>query len=143
MDCPADSTALTSVTHAQFEIQQCQQCGGEWLAHDQLATLEAADDPDPNDRAGMLEYLPNPTDLPCPVCGTHMYEFDYRGNPIELDACEKGHGYWLRAGDESKIRQALLAHAAGLHRASLAEASYGHFLDGLRKKYGGSHRPLL
>ncbi|MBN9492948.1 zf-TFIIB domain-containing protein [bacterium] len=143
MDCPSDHTAMTVVTHENIDVEQCQQCGGEWLAHDELGELEAADESDPNVRAGMVEYLPNPSELACPVCSVAMYEFDYRGNPLELHACQQGHGYWLNAGDEIKIRQVLIRHAADLQRASQVEATFGHFLDNLRKKYGGSHRPLL
>jgi Zn-finger nucleic acid-binding protein len=137
MNCPLGHGALQPETHGAIEVQACSNCGGEWLAHETFAGLEASAVADSTVLAGMVEYQPNQSDLPCPVCEKPMYEFDYRGNPLELNACELGHGYWLDGGEESRVRELMRQRARDLHRSAAAEGSFGSFLNGIRGQLGG------
>ena len=44
------------------------------------------------------------------------------------------HGYWLDAGEEGRVRDIIEERVKGLARARDAEAGWGRFLGGLRKK---------
>lgn len=69
-----------------------------------------------------------------PACGGEMYEFDYGGNALEIDACAQGHGYWLDGGEESRVRELIRQRARDLHRAATAESAFSGFLDQLRRQ---------
>jgi len=115
----------------------CAACGGEWLAHESLHALEAAVVRDAVVLSGMIEYQPHSSVLACPVFEKAMYGFDYRGNSLEIDACGEGHGYWLDGGEEERLQALVRQRARDLHRASLAEATFGGFLDKMRSQFGG------
>ncbi len=140
MFCPLGHGDLHLETHTGLDLQACAQCGGSWLVHSELQALEARVVSDPVVRSGMIEYQPHESERNCPVCQKAMYEFDYRANPLEIDACPDGHGYWLDGGEEARVRVLILQRARDLHRAAGAEASFGALLGGLRKQLGGHGR---
>jgi Zn-finger nucleic acid-binding protein len=140
MLCPLGHGELHPETHGGLDLQACSQCGGSWLVHSELQDLEARVASDPVVLSGMIEYQPHPSERRCPVCDKTMYEFDYRANPLEIDACPDGHGYWLDGGEEARVRQLILQRARDLHRTASAEASFGAFIGGLRKQLGGRGR---
>ena len=137
MNCPLGHGALHPETHVEISVDACEVCGGEWLAHEVLKAIETAVVSDSTVLSGMVEYQPNETKLPCPVCQKPMYEFDYRGNPLQLNACEVGHGYWLDGGEESQVRELMRQRARDLHRSAAAEGSFGSFITSIRGQLGG------
>ena len=128
MNCPLGHGELHREAHSEVTVDVCAQCGGEWLDHDELAAFEAAAVSDRSVLAGMVEYQPHPGERRCPICDKPMYEFDYRANPLEIDACPDGHGYWLDGGEETRVRDLILQRARDLHRAASAEDSFGAFI---------------
>jgi Zn-finger nucleic acid-binding protein len=140
VNCPLGHGELRTETHSGVDVQACAVCGGEWLHHDDLQTIEKAVVTDAVVLSGMVEYQPHETERRCPVCDRAMYEFDYRGNPLEIDACANGHGYWLDGGEEARVKDFILQRAHDLHRAASAEASFGSFLSGMRSQFGGRGR---
>jgi Zn-finger nucleic acid-binding protein len=140
MRCPLGHGDLHPETHSGLDVQTCSQCGGSWLFHAEIQALEATAASDSVVLAGMIEYEPHSTDRRCPVCEKAMYEFDYRGNPLEVDACPDGHGYWLDGGEEARVRELILQRARDLHRTASAEVSFGAFVGVLRKQLGGRGR---
>lgn len=137
MNCPLGHGPLQPEAHGGLDVEACSICGGEWLQHEQLALLEQTTVNDPIVLAGTIEYDANPVDRLCPVCAKQMYEFDYRANPLEIDACPDGHGYWLDGGEESRVREAVRQRARDLNRAASAEATFGGFLTKMRSQLGG------
>ena len=61
-----------------------------------------------------------------------MAAFNYRAYNLELDACEDGHGFWLDAGEEARVREIIQERVRGLARAASAEVAWGRFLGGLK-----------
>ena len=140
MNCPLGHGPLHPENHSNVEVHACGECGGEWLERNSLQALEKLAVNDAVVLSGMIEYLAHEGGRACPVCGKRMYEFDYRANPLEIDACGEGHGYWLDAGEEARVKDLILQRARDLHRAAGAEASFGHFLSGIRSQFGGRGR---
>jgi Zn-finger nucleic acid-binding protein len=139
MECPLGHGPLTPESHAGLSVQACAQCGGEWLERDALAVVEASAVSDRSVLAGMVEYQPHASDRHCPQCGKEMYEFDYRANPLELDACPDGHGYWLDGGEEARVRDLIIQRARDLNRSASAQESFGAFMSSMRAKLGGKN----
>ncbi len=131
MDCPRGHGPLTIEHHQGIEVDRCPECNGRWLDYHELEQLEAKAAPDPDTRKGMIEYARRQSELSCPVCGTRMTSFNYRANPLELDTCEAEHGYWLDAGEESRVQDLIEQRVRDLYRASSAEESWGNFVKGL------------
>src|SRR5215208_1378497 len=104
MNCPHGHGELTVEQRHGIEVDHCATCNGRWLDQHELDLLEATSAPDANDRKGMIEYSKRQSDLKCPVCGKRMTAFNYRANPLELDFCDDEHGYWLDAGEDSRVR---------------------------------------
>jgi Zn-finger nucleic acid-binding protein len=140
MDCPRGHGQLHAETHSGIDVDACAVCGGEWLDHDELQAIEATTVTDSFVLSGMIEYQPHDSELRCPVCQGSMYGFDYRANPLQLDACGQGHGYWLDGSEESRVRELIRQRARDLHRAATAEGSFGSFLNHLRGQMGGRGR---
>ncbi|MBI2765988.1 MAG: zf-TFIIB domain-containing protein [Chloroflexi bacterium] len=140
MNCPLGHGELHTEIHTGIEVDACAVCGGEWLDPDELQAMESATVRDSVVLSGMIEYQPNPGQRPCVVCHKPMYEFDYRGNPLQVDVCPDGHGYWLDGGEEERVRVLIRQRARDLNRAASAEGSFGAFLSRIRGQLGGRRR---
>ena len=111
-----------------FEVDRCPECNGRWLDYDELDQLEASTGATEAERRATIEYGERPSDLECPVCGKRN---------LELDECGEGHGYWLDAGEEGRVRDIVNERVRGLERSASAEAAWGRFLGGLKRGRGG------
>lgn len=134
MNCPRDGAELIVEHHRGIEVDHCPVCNGRWLDHHELDHLEATVPSTPEERRATITYAERKSDLKCPVCGERMKQFNYRAYDLELDMCEQEHGYWLDAGEEGRVRDIIEERVRGLARAASAEAGWGRFLAGLRRK---------
>lgn len=134
MNCPRDGAELVIEHHRGIEVDHCPVCNGRWLDHHELDRLEATVPSTPEERRATITYAERKSDLKCPVCGERMKQFNYRAYDLELDMCEQEHGYWLDAGEEGRVRDIIEERVRDLARAASAEAGWGRFLAGLRRK---------
>ncbi|HEY8170087.1 MAG TPA: zf-TFIIB domain-containing protein [Candidatus Limnocylindria bacterium] len=134
MHCPRDQAELTVETQRGIEVDTCPQCHGRWLDEGELSQLEATVDSTEEQRKGMIEYATRESKLSCPKCGAVMTTFNYRAYNLELDTCEQRHGFWLDAGEGSRVRDIIEERVEGLERSAKAEAGWARFLDDLRGK---------
>jgi Zn-finger nucleic acid-binding protein len=116
-----------------IEIDHCRSCNGRWLDGDELDRLEATVASTEAERRATIEYSERPGELDCPKCGKRMKQFNYRAYELELDACADGHGYWLDAGEDGRVRDIIAERVRDLQRSASAEAAWGSFLGGLRR----------
>jgi Zn-finger nucleic acid-binding protein len=137
MKCPRDQTELVVEQMLGIEVERCPTCIGRWLDHDELDQLEATTGASEAERRATIEYGELPSELNCPACGKRMRVFNYRAYSLELDTCPDGHGYWLDAGEEGRVRDIVLERVRGLERSATAEAAWGKFLGGLKGGRGG------
>jgi uncharacterized protein len=137
MECPRDGRELI-VEHVHgIEVDHCPQCNGRWLDHHELDQLEATTGATDAERRATIEFGEKDSELDCPKCGKRMRAFNYRAYNLELDVCLDEHGYWLDAGEEGRVRDIINDRVRGLERSATAEASWGNFLNGLKKGRGG------
>lgn len=147
LTCPRDAAELTLGKEHGIEVDRCPACKGAWYDNEELAALEStmADD---DDRRGMIEYAKRQSDLACPVCQATMRAFNYRAYNLELDACEKEHGFWLDAGESDRVREVVKDRVDGLRRGDSAQVQWnklkgrggGGVIDSLRGMFGGRRR---
>jgi Zn-finger nucleic acid-binding protein len=133
MKCPRDASDLAMQDLRGIEVDRCPQCQGLWLDHDELDKLEATAASTEEERRATVTYAERPSDLKCPVCDKQMIVFDYRAHAVQLDMCEE-HGWWLDAGEETRVREIIAERVSDLHRAHDAEAGWRSFLGGLNRK---------
>ena len=134
MNCPRCHGELVSEPSHGIEVDRCPACNGRWLDHDELDQLEATVPSTPEERRATVQYARRAGELSCPKCGKRMTAFNYRAYNLELDACDDDHGFWLDAGEEGRVRDIIEERVRGLARAASAEASWGRFLGGLKRK---------
>ena len=133
MHCPREGTELVvEREYHGIEVDRCPSCNGRWLDHQELDQLEATVPSTTEERRATIKYAERQSELACPNCGATMTAFNYRAYNLELDACEEGHGWWLDAGEEARVREIIQERVKGLARAASAEAAWGRFLGGLR-----------
>ena len=132
MNCPRDNTPLNTEILRGIEAARCNSCTGVWLDLDELDKLEATVPSTEAERRATIEYGERPSDLKCPKCRKQMTTFDYRAHAVELEGCAE-HGYWLDAGEDSRVRDIIAERVQDLARSADAEASWGKFLGGLRR----------
>jgi Zn-finger nucleic acid-binding protein len=132
VNCPRDNAELVVDQEHGIEVDRCPACNGRWLDHDELDRLEATVPSTEEQRLATIEYARRESELGCPRCSKPMRAFNYRAYDLELDACEDQHGFWLDAGEESRVRDIVKERVRGLKRASRMESGWGRFLDGLR-----------
>ena len=136
MKCPRCQAELaTEREYHGIEVERCPSCEGRWLDLHELDQLEATVPSTPEDRRATIRYAERRSELNCPVCGKEMVAFGYRAYNLELDACDD-HGYWLDAGEEGRVREIIEQRVRDLARSRSAEASWGDFLGGLRRRLG-------
>jgi Zn-finger nucleic acid-binding protein len=76
-----------------------------------------------------------------------MRASNYRAYNLELDACTDEHGFWLDAGEASRVREVMKERVSGLQRAGSAQEAWekakrggGGVMDNLRGLFGGRRR---
>jgi Zn-finger nucleic acid-binding protein len=126
MNCPKCQVQLVTARIAGIETDRCPRCSGRWLDHDELDRLEdTAFDVD--EWKGTLVFEAVPTSLGCPKCGAVMKRFRYRYFELELEFCERAHGYWLDEGEEDRILEAMRRTRADARRTLNAEEEWRRF----------------
>ncbi len=136
MQCPrCHADLIPQQEYHGIVVDRCPSCDGRWLDHDELDQIEATVASTPEERRATIRYAEHKSELLCPVCGQAMTAFDYRAYNLELDACDD-HGFWLDAGEEARVREIIEERVRGLARAASAEASWSHFIQGLKGRGG-------
>ena len=137
MKCPRDHVELVPETHRGIEVDRCPDCSGRWLDHHELDLLEATVPSTEEQRLATIQYAQRDSELDCPACGRRMMAFNYRAYDLELDVCEKQHGFWLDGGEEGRVRDIVSDRVKGLRRAARAQGGWSDFLDCLGGRGGG------
>lgn len=121
MNCPKCATLLTKKFYkGMMEVDYCPNCRGLWLDFDELDRLEdVAFDLD--DRKGSLLHRQTMTAYPCPRCEAALHEFQYRLYDLKLECCPNQHGFWLDAGEDTRVIAIMSARAAEIQRKVDAE----------------------
>ena len=131
MNCPKCSVALGPGQILHIDVEKCPNCSGVWLDYQELDQLEdTAFDID--EWKGTLVFKPEPTRLPCPVCSLSMKRFLYRLFGLELEFCDRLHGYWLDEGEESRILELMNKTEADALRKLNAQNRFARFRKNLR-----------
>ena len=123
MNCPKDQTELVLEKMQDLEVDRCPTCKGIWLDYDELDAIE--DKVMTDDHAkGTMQWNPQQTELLCPKCGSKLNTFDYRLERLQIEVCPNNHGFWLDAGEEERVKQAMQNRLAGQERAAKAESEW-------------------
>ena len=63
-----------------------------------------------------------------------MKAFRYRLYDLELDFCERLHGFWLDQGEEKRVLELMDRRIKDLRRSTRAEAEWANFLRKTKSK---------
>jgi Zn-finger nucleic acid-binding protein len=132
MKCPNDNTDLASAKRDGLDVESCPKCNGMWLSRPELEQLEDEAFHLGDEEKGTLMAEPEPSSRACPQCGKPMQSFQYRFYDLQLDYCEDGHGFWLDAGEDSRVLDLMKEEEARLKRSGRAEQSWAAHLQHLR-----------
>jgi Zn-finger nucleic acid-binding protein len=132
MKCPKCNIEMVSTTRYGLPMNYCPSCKGMWIEYKELEELEdEVFDFDDHDK-GTLVFSSTPTTSKCPECGTPLRRFRYRLDDLELEFCENKHGYWLDAGEDTRILDLMQKKEADLQKKLEAEKKWGLRLNGMR-----------
>jgi len=121
--CPRCKTDLTMISVGKTPMQECEHCGGLWIAASNFDTL--CSDAEQQTAALGLQ-LPPPVEVDekvfyinCPKCGKLMNRVNFAGRSgVVIQVC-KADGVWL---DRDEIRRIIsFIRAGGLQRARQLE----------------------
>jgi Zn-finger nucleic acid-binding protein len=131
MNCPKCAMSLTKKYYkGMMEVDYCPDCRGMWLDFDELDRLEDVVF-DEDTHKGSLVHRESPVNGCCPVCGSHLLEFQYRLYDLKLDFCQEKHGFWLDAGEDERVLQIMRTHQSHMGRKKTAETEWKQILKGL------------
>ena len=135
LTCPNDGAPLTQAEEHHVVHERCPTCGGGWFTLEEFEELEGSA-ANQAALAGTIEYAKRPASLSCPSCGKPMTAFDFRGNDLELDACDVEHGFWLGASAVERVRAIMRQREHDLDRSAQAERTWN------LERERGFHRDL-
>jgi Zn-finger nucleic acid-binding protein len=111
-----------------FDPQKLKALEDETFRHDQHAK-------------GTLVFSSTATDIRCPECAAPLKRFNYRSYDLEIELCDRGHGYWLDDGEDTRVLELMKREEQGIDRSFTAEDKWagmvkhlhsGSFLDKVR-----------
>lgn len=133
MNCPkCKSTLATKSYKGMMEVESCPNCHGVWLDFDELDRLEDVTF-DLDEYKGSLIHRDAETPHPCPHCESNLKEFQYRLYDLKLDYCENDHGFWLDAGEDTRVIGIMAVRAEEIQRKVDAESEWRGMLKYLRE----------
>ncbi|NOH01239.1 MAG: zf-TFIIB domain-containing protein [Chloroflexi bacterium] len=134
MNCPKCNSDLAKKFYkGMFEVESCPNCRGMWLDFNELDKLEDVVF-DEDLHKGSLVHFQTRTEFPCPHCGSKLDEFQYRLYDLKLETCaENAHGFWLDAGEDERVLEAMQKRAGEMRRKFNAEAEWKQILKGMHE----------
>ncbi|HCB02559.1 MAG TPA: hypothetical protein DEP19_09270 [Anaerolineae bacterium] len=132
MNCPKCNSELVKKFYkGMMEVDNCPNCRGMWLDFDELDKLEDVVF-NVDERKGSLIHYQTKTTFPCPHCGKPLDEFQYRLYDLKLDACtEHNHGFWLDAGEDERVINAMKQRSNDVKRKINAESEWKKILKNM------------
>ena len=104
-----------------------------WL---DVAELDRIEDKgfDEDELKGSLVFRQITVNERCPHCKECLERFQYRLNDLHLDFCPREHGYWLDAGEDTRIIGLMNEREEDVERKSDAEDEWHDTLEQMRSK---------
>ncbi len=133
MNCPRCKAELKTEQHKGIEVDRCPDCEGMWLDYPELDQLEDIV-LDEDKVKGTMIFSSRTSYISCPRCGGLMKAFRYRLYDLELDFCERLHGFWLDQGEEKRVLELMDRRIKDLKRSTRAEAEWADFLRRAKSK---------
>lgn len=131
MNCPKCKFTLVKKSYkGMMEVESCPNCRGMWLDFDELDRLEDVTF-DRDEYKGSLVHRQAGTRYSCPHCEASLQEFQYRLYSLKLDTCPNGHGFWLDAGEDTRVMGIMAARAEEIQRKIDAESEWRGILKNM------------
>jgi Zn-finger nucleic acid-binding protein len=149
MICPNCKVDLVTSQHDGMEVDSCPKCEGLWLTALELQELEDEAFDLGDDGKGTLVFSSEPSARQCPQCAKSMRTFEYRDYDLELEFCPEGHGYWLDANEDKRVKALIGKEEDNLSSSYSAEEKWtadlkywrsGRFLDRVKAWAEGPDR---
>jgi Zn-finger nucleic acid-binding protein len=144
MKCPKCGIELQSSVRYGIKIQTCPSCNGMWFSPKDLAHLENEVFDLDEHAKGTLVFSSTATSAKCPICQDLLKRFNYRLFDLELEYCDKGDGYWLDEGADTKVLQLMRDEEKSIDRSMDAETRWrsllkhmhsGGFIENIRNLF--------
>jgi len=103
-----------------------------WLERQELEELEDEVFDFGEHAKGTLVPSSTPTDLKCPECDARLRRFQYRFYDLEMEFCERQHGYWLESDEDSRVLELMKQEETDLLRKLRAEDRWAATLKRMR-----------
>jgi Zn-finger nucleic acid-binding protein len=131
LQCPKCGSALKAAVRHKVDVQECVSCHGMWIAPQAFAQLENQDFALDEHAKGTLVFSSTPTSAKCPECARPLQRFNYRLYDLELEYCDAQHGFWLDAGEDTRVLELMKKTQANIDRDMTAEDRWASALKHL------------
>jgi len=141
MVCPLDAVTLVPRRlESDVNVEICPVCSGVWLEQGELEALQAAhahdrpaEEPESVRAAFDMARRELEPPGPCPVCGVSMdrHEYGY-ASQILVDACPRGHGLWLDAGELEALERFFARQRANSESPAPSRSLWSRVVAALR-----------
>lgn len=130
MKCPRDNVEMNHRDLDSVVFEECPQCGGIWIKHEELRKAKDMADPD----LGWMDFeiwkeedrfQPQLSALICPEDNSPMVSVKYGETDIVVDYCPQSGGIWLDKGELEKIIQSLENELEEMDTSEYIRASLG------------------
>ena len=132
MKCPKCHLDLMPTLRHKLTVHGCPTCKGMWLEHQELNQLEDEVFDFGDDAKGTLVFSATPTTAQCPECNGPLKRFRYRLYDLEMEFCEKQHGYWLEDDEDTRVLELMKKEETDFQRKLIAEDQWTTTLKHLR-----------
>ncbi len=141
MDCPIDAVTLVHRRlEADVNVASCPVCSGVWLDVEELEALRRAHAhdrasavPDSVAAAYAMAAQEQAPPGPCPFCEQPMERREYGYfSQVIIDACPRGHGVWLDAGELESLEGFFARQQADAVEETPARTLWARFVAALR-----------
>lgn len=134
MKCPKCGSDLVPTIRHKIQVEYCGSCKGMWLPSQELAELEDEVFDLGEHAKGTLVTAATPTAAKCPECNAPLTRFRYRFYDLEMEFCEREHGYWLDEDEDTRVLALMKEEEAELERKLVAEDKWRATLRHLRSR---------